>query len=77
MNHEEYRKNRAGVPRAELMKYQGQWVAFSLDGSRIVAGSEDLVTLDRLVVAAGENPEQVAIERIELEDTCLGGAELQ
>jgi hypothetical protein len=77
VNPQEYRENRAQVPCAELMKYQGQWVAFSADGSRIVAGSEDLEMLDRLVMAAGENPEDVAIERIELENTCLGGAELQ
>jgi len=32
-----YLKNRAEIPRAELMKYQGEWVAFSADGCRIVA----------------------------------------
>ena len=59
-----------------LVKYHGQWVAFSLDGRRIIAGSEDLATLDNLIVAAGEDPEQVAFERIEVDDIFLGGAEL-
>src|SRR2546428_527717 len=38
----EYRQNRAGFPASELARYRGQWVAFSSDGRRIIAGSEDL-----------------------------------
>jgi hypothetical protein len=76
VNPQEYRENRARFPLAELVKYHGQWVAFSLDGRRIIASSQDLATLDGLVVAAGEDPEQVALERIEQEDIYLGGAEL-
>jgi hypothetical protein len=76
VNPQEYRENRASFPLAELVKYDGQWVAFSLDGRRIIANSEDLATLDNLVVAAGEDPEQVALERIEFDDISLGGAEL-
>lgn len=76
MNPKEYRENRACFPLPELAKRNGQWVAFSLDGRRIIASSEDLVTLDRLIVAAGEDPEKVALERIEMEDTYLGASEL-
>lgn len=76
MNPQEYQDNRARLPLAELAKYQGQWVAFSLDGRRIIASSDDLAALDNLVVAAGEDPERVAYERIELDDVYLGGAEL-
>jgi hypothetical protein len=39
-----------------------------LDGRRIIASSQDLPTLDSLIVAAGENPEDIALERIEFED---------
>ena len=77
MDSHAYRENRARFPLAELAKYQGQWVAFSLDGARIIASSEDLGTLDKLIVERGENPEQVALERIDLDDVCLGGAELR
>ena len=70
------RTNRSHLPIEVLKKYQGQWVAFSADGSRIVAGAEDLASLDQRVIAAGENPEEVGIERIEFEDTSVGGAEL-
>jgi len=72
-----YQENRARFPLRELAKYQGQWVAFSLDGARIIASSEDLITLDRLIIELGEDPEQVALERIDLDDVCLGGAELR
>jgi hypothetical protein len=47
-----------------------------LDGRRIIASSEDLATLDRLIVAAGEDPQQAGLERIDFEDVFLGGAEL-
>jgi len=73
---QEYRENRARFHQADLAKYQGQWVAFSLDGKKIIASNEDLAKLDDLVVAAGENPEKVALERIEIDDCYLGGAEL-
>ena len=75
MNPQTYRDNRAEFPLAELVKCDGQWVAFSVDGRRIIAHSENLVALDKLVAAAGEDPEQVALERIELGDTYLGAAE--
>jgi hypothetical protein len=65
------------MPRAELDKLRGQWVAFSLDGRRVIASHEDLAELDRLILAVGEDPEKVALERIEADEVCLGGAELQ
>ena len=75
MNIQEYRENRARFSFSELMKYRGQWVAFSQDGRRIVASSDDLSTLDQLVTISGEDPERVALERIECEDVYLGAAE--
>jgi hypothetical protein len=75
VNAREYQENRARFPLADLEKYRGQWVAFSLAGDKIIASNEDLAKLDSLVIAAGENPERVALERIELDDICLGGAE--
>ena len=72
-----YRENRAKFSVPELAKYQGQWVAFTLDGARIIASSDDLGALDRMIIERGEDPEQVALERIDLDDVCLGGAELR
>jgi hypothetical protein len=71
-----YEENRAKLPLAELRRYAGQWVAFSMDGSRIIAGADTLTYLEGRITAAGEDPQEVALERIELEDNMLGGAEL-
>ena len=60
----------------ELRQYEGKWVAFSADGTRIIAAATTLADLDQLVVAAGEDPEMVGLERIELEDSSTGGADL-
>jgi hypothetical protein len=57
------------------MRYRGQWVAFSLDGRRIVASAAELGELDTLLVRRGEDPEKVALEFIDFEDSYLGGAE--
>lgn len=74
MNAAVYRANRTRFSLAELTKCRGQWIALALDGSRIIAASGDLATLDNLVRMAGEDPERVALEFIDLEDCSLGGA---
>lgn len=61
---------------AELLPYNGLWVAFSADGSRIVASAKELAELDRLVQGAGEDPQTVGFELIQFDDTVLGGGEL-
>jgi hypothetical protein len=57
------------------MKYRGQWIAISPDGRRGIAGHADLEQLDSLVVAAGEDPETVALEYVGSDDVYLGAAE--
>jgi hypothetical protein len=57
------------------MRYRGQWVAFSLDGRRIVASAVGLAELGALLVRLGEDPEKVALEFIDSEGSYLGGAE--
>jgi hypothetical protein len=76
MSNKEYSENRAKMPVAELIKYEGNSVAFSADGMRIIASSPDLAALDALVIATGACPEHVALERIDFQDSCLGGAEI-
>jgi hypothetical protein len=70
-----FQANRARIPHSELIKYRGQWIAVSPDGRRVVAGHADLEKLDALVVAAGEDPEAVALEHVGSDDVYLGAAE--
>ena len=73
-----YRQNRARFPADDLKRYDGQWVAFSADGGRIVASGESIGQLSERVIAAREDLQDVVLERIEVEgsDIQMGGAEL-
>jgi len=73
-----YRQNRARFPASDLKRYDGQWVAFSTDGCRIVASGESVGQVSERVSAAREDLQDVVLERIEIEtgDIQLGGAEL-
>ena len=73
MKMQEYLKNRLAFPLEELANHRGEWVAWSPDGTRLVATSRDLDALDNLVRAAGEDPENCPIEGIPDADSVLGG----
>lgn len=64
-------KNRPAFPRDELAKYRGEWVAWSPDGSRVVAAARDPDALDELVRAAGEDPEECPVEGVPKADCLL------
>ncbi len=61
----------------ELQKLVGGWVAYSADGSQIVAHGKDLAELDRRVIEAGEDPEEVTFMRVPDRDMIFSGAEFQ
>ena len=63
-------------PLEDLDKHRGCWVAFSPDGRRLIASSISLPTLDAHVRAAGENPEEVLLDRVPDGDCILSGSEL-
>ncbi len=75
---ETYRQNRARFAAQDLKPYDGQWVAFSVDGDRIVASGNNLGEVSARVLAAGNDLREVVLERIEIEsgDIQLGGADL-
>ena len=50
--------NRQKIPLEELDKYAGQWVAWSPDGTHIIAGANDLDELWQAVIAAGYDPQE-------------------
>ena len=65
--------NRAKFPLEELEKYVGRWIAWSPDGTRIVADAADPRDIDDLVRAAGEDPEDCLVEGIPDTDSVFGG----
>lgn len=79
MNRHQYRNNRLVFPPSEVAKYRGQWVAFSPDGRRILAGAEALESLEEQLVALGQDPQQVVFEHIPGvdEDTSFQAHDLQ
>ncbi len=72
---QEYRNNRAQFPHAELVKYQGAWVAFSADGRRILASGETVEQLEQHIAAQGEDSQNTVLEWLPgAEDDSLLGA---
>jgi len=66
----------AQVPPEDLHKHRGRWVAFSADGRRIVASGVTLAEVDAQLHRAGEDPEEVLLERIADGSPILSGSEL-
>lgn len=54
-----YHQNRRQFPPQELAKYAGQYVAFSPDGSRILASGNTMEEVEQKLIAAGIHPSQV------------------
>jgi hypothetical protein len=75
---QEYRANRARFPGAELVKYQGTWVAFSADGRRVVGSGDSLDRLEEELATMGEEAQGVVLEWVAGpgDDSLLGGGGL-
>jgi hypothetical protein len=61
----EFFANRPKFPEEELLKYAGQHVAFSWDGTRILAADPDEKTLFDKVLAAGLDLSRVVFEYVD------------
>jgi hypothetical protein len=46
-------------PAEELLKYAGQYVAWNLEGTRILAAGKDYDDVDEKLIAAGIDPQRV------------------
>jgi hypothetical protein len=66
-------ENRNRFALEELAKYRGRYVAWSPDGSRIVASDEDELKLDEAIRAAGYDVSETVVSFVPDEDTILGG----
>ncbi len=54
--------NRAAFPLEQLIPYEGRYVAWSADSTRILANGADLFEVEGNVVASGLDPSQVIYE---------------
>ena len=61
----DYHKNRCRFPQEELAKYVGKFVAFSPDGTRILASGDTEEEMEAQLVARGIPPNQVVGSYIE------------
>lgn len=68
-----YDENRAKYPCEELLKYAGEWLAFSPDGTHILAHGKDLMEVRASMKASGLNPSNAVWSQLppEGEDTLL------
>ena len=64
------------LPAHAYEKYRGKWIALDADGTSILASADCLSVLEDQLLAAGEDPQEVIFDRVEDDDTVLGGAEL-
>jgi hypothetical protein len=61
-------ENRRNFPPDELMKYAGKHVAWSWDGTQIVASADDDPELVEKVKTLGLNPSRVVFSYVDLPD---------
>ena len=61
----EYYENQRNFPLEELAKYRGLYIAFSWDGSRIVASGQSEPEVWDNVVATGLNPHRVVYSYVD------------
>ncbi len=73
-----FRTNRARFPRADLAAHQGEWIAFSADGTRIIAGAATLEALETKLEGLGVDGQDVVFESVggPDDDIYLGAGEL-
>ena len=69
-----YLKNRRQFPHDALERYAGQHVAWSPDGTRIIASAEDPVRLVDAIDALGFDSSEVVIEPVPYPDEIVLGA---
>jgi hypothetical protein len=74
---ETFRNNQNRLPARELKKYNGKYVAWSPDGTHIVASDKDPEKLCKKLVAHGYKPGEVLVDTVVFPaEVGLGGASL-
>jgi hypothetical protein len=69
----EFDKNRAAFPPEERLQYRGKDIAWSPDGTRVIASDTDLLNLIATVKELGYDPSDVVFSTVPDVDIVLGG----
>ena len=59
-----FRANQSRFPREQLAKYNGQYVAWSEDGSRILAANADPEVVDATLAKNGYDPSEILVNLV-------------
>jgi hypothetical protein len=71
----QFRLNQSRVPHEELEQYNGKYVAWSSDGTHVLASDTDPQRLEAAIRAAGLDPGEILVTFICVpEEISLGGA---
>ena len=74
MNMQDFLKNRATFPPGRMRKYAGKYVAWSPNGTRIVASDDDELRLDEILKTAGYDPSEALVTFVpHADEVVLGG----
>jgi hypothetical protein len=68
----EFNKNRVAFPPEELLKYRGKDIAWSPDGTRVIASDTDFLRLYETVKALGYDPSEVVFSTVPDADAIYG-----
>ncbi len=71
MSTQQYVDNRPNYSSADLQQYRGKWVAFSLDGSQILASGNSELDLADKAERLGLSQSEYVMEPIPQNDTLL------
>lgn len=77
MDMQAFQKNRQQFPAEELAKYAGKYVAWSPDGTRIIASDHDELRLTNKVRADGLDSAEILIAFVLADDEVLLGGGLE
>ncbi len=64
LDYKTFDENRRRFPHEELMKYVNQSIAWSWDGTRILASGKDHTEVEDKLVAMGIDPSRVVFSRV-------------
>jgi len=75
MNWDQHVENRNRLPPEKLKPFFGKYVAWSMDGTRVVASGDDDLQVFQAVQSAGLRPEDLVFSYVPFPDEIvLGGA---